>query len=122
MTESSIVKISDGIFEKLKWLCFEFNTDTKTEIFVFTLTVLSIIWFLISIFTYPVISKNIYLKIVYLIIPFYSIFNTIIYQINVLLFDYRRKIRNNDTYKVGGHTRLFILLGLNYFTVIFSLS
>ena len=47
------------------------------------------------------------------------VFEVVVYQVNVLLFDHFRAIQRGDTYKLGGYRRLIILLIQNYFEIIF---
>lgn len=47
------------------------------------------------------------------------VFEVVVYQVNVLLFDHFRAIQRGDAYKLGGYRRLIILLIQNYFEIIF---
>ena len=56
------------------------------------------------------------------IIAFYAllrVFEVVVYQINVLLFDEYRVTKAGKTYKLKGYRRMIILLIQNYFEVIF---
>lgn len=88
-------------------------------------------WFFLSIFFWAIVplfnEYKYYLGWLLLIgfISFFSvyrIFEIVVYQSNVLIFDYLRKTEENEPYEVKGYTRLVILLLLNYITIIFSFA
>ena len=119
MSEDFIVEKMDKLFSILKRLCFNFESYGSVEIFVLILLIASFVSFCFSQFF---VNLNLLLKIAYLILPVYIIYNIIIYQINILLFDYRRAIKQNKSYSLKSYTRSFILLGINYLTIIFCFA
>lgn len=50
---------------------------------------------------------------------FFRVFEVVVYQMNVLLFDEYRASRANKSYALHGYRRMIILLMQNYFEIIF---
>ena len=119
MSDTFIVEKMDLLFKCLKNGCPKFDSYKSVEKFVIFMLFGSIIFFIFS----PFFTRiNIWFKFAFLIIPLFFIYDVVIYQINVLLFDYRRVTKEKKLYSVKGYTRLFILLGFNYFILIFSFA
>jgi hypothetical protein len=124
--ESPIVKLWSAIFNFFSWISIfnfirwkfpkvkaSYNLTEYWVLFNLALSVLSVF-----------IHKHLFTALAWIILiyGFLRVFEVVIYQVNVLLFDKSRSERKGETHSVKSFTRIVVLLFHNYVEVVFWFS
>ncbi len=103
-----------SFFNLVRWIFPKSRTGIFSEGWALTHVFLSIL-------SVPAVLyiKNDYISLIIAIYALMRVFEVVIYQINVLLFDEYRANKAGNNYALNGYRRMIILLIQNYFEIIF---
>lgn len=118
-----IVKIFSAIFLGLKWIsCKEilFRLILRRKVFYASVEIYALTTFIISFISLVVLSfcQSHPLQIFIILLAGISIFEILVAQINILLFDHYRALEKGRQYALRSYRRIIILLVINYFEII----
>ncbi|MFH1231743.1 MAG: ion channel [Planctomycetota bacterium] len=131
-TKGFAIDVWDWIFKVLRWISLFRIIEQKllvkilgkepveqkyhclfVDIWVFGHTI-----FIALILSFLLFHKDFFFMSVIIVYGFLRVFETVVYQINALLFDEYRAIKSGQKYAVRGYRRIVILLLQNYIEVI----